>query len=158
MTLDELKLYLVQVKDGSGCLFQPILNENNFTYILTAKHLFEGSKPNENGENTPYSDPDGSEIKIVRQVNMNGQWQEQIIPFILTRGQTYFPHKEADAAILKIAPLLPGFDKIISIEIPGKINTYSLYGFPKQMEDNPIGNKDAVKYSPSLDNIISKIS
>ena len=32
MTLDELKLYTVRVKDGSGCLFQPILNENNYTY------------------------------------------------------------------------------------------------------------------------------
>ncbi|OFX53954.1 MAG: hypothetical protein A2066_00775 [Bacteroidetes bacterium GWB2_41_8] len=142
MTLDELKLYLVRVKDGSGCLFQPILNEDNFTYILTAKHLFEGSRPNENGEDTPYSDLDGTEIKIIRQINLNGKWQDVIIPFVLTRGETYFPHKDADASILKVSPLLPGFDKIISIELPIKINSYSLYGFPKQYEGNPIGNKD----------------
>ena len=141
MTLDKLKLYTVRVKDGSGCLFQPILNENNYTYILTAKHLFEGITQDDDGNDIPYTTQDGTEISIIRQVNVDGQWQEQIIPFVLTQGQTYFSHKEADAAILKIDPL-PGFDKIISIEIPNKIDTYSLYGFPKQMENNPIGNRD----------------
>lgn len=141
MTLEELKLYTVRVKDGSGCLFQPILNESNYTYILTAKHLFEGMTQDEDGNDIPYITQDGAEISIIRQVNVDGQWQEQIIPFVLTQGQTYFPHKEADAAILKIDPLL-GFDKIISIEIPNKIDTYSLYGFPKQMKNNAIGNRD----------------
>lgn len=142
MTLDELKLYTVRVKDGSGCLFQPILNENNYTYILTAKHLFEGVTQDEDGNEVLYATQDGTEISIVRQVNVNNQWQEQIIPFVLTQGQTYFSHKEADAVILKIDPLLQGLDKIISIEIPSKIDTYSLYGFPKQMENNAIGNRD----------------
>ncbi len=142
MTLDELKLYTVRVKDGSGCLFQPILNENNYTYILTAKHLFEGITQDNDGNDLPYATQDGTDISIVRQVNVEGQWQEQIIPFVLTRNQTYFPHKEADAAILKVEPSLLGFDKIISIEIPNKIDNYSLYGFPKQMENNAIGNRD----------------
>ncbi len=141
MTLDELKLYTVRVKDGSGCLFQPILNENNYTYILTAKHLFEGMKQDNDGNDITYTTQDGTEISVVRQVNVDGQWQEQIIPFVLTQGLTYFPHKVADAAILKI-DLLSGFDKIISIEIPIKIDAYALYGFPKQMENNAIGNKD----------------
>src|SRR5690606_8730299 len=107
MTLEELKLYTDRVKDGSGCLFQPILNDNNYTYILTAKHLFEGMTQDEDGNDISYTTQDGAEISIIRQVNVDGQWQEQIIPFVLTQGQTYFPHKEADAAILKIDPL-PG--------------------------------------------------
>ncbi|MEG0930837.1 ABC-three component system protein [Algoriella sp.] len=141
MTLDELKLYTVRVMDGSGCLFQPIIAENSYMYILTAKHLFEGVKQDKDGNDIKFVTQDGTEISIMRQVNVDGHWQEQIIPFVLTKGQTYFPHKEADAAILKIDSL-QGFDKIISIEIPNKIDTYSLYGFPNQMRGNAIGNKD----------------
>ena len=142
MTLDELKLYLVQVKDGSGCLFQPILTENSYTYILTAKHLFEGKRLDENGEYTPYADPDGTEIPIVRQVIVDGRWQEQPIAFVLIRGETYFPHKEADAAILKLSPLVPLFDKVISTDIPTNIEGYSLYGFPNHYRDREVGNRD----------------
>lgn len=142
MTSNELKLYLVRVKDGSGCLFQPILNENNYTYILTAKHLFEGFRLDENGECIPYSELDGAEIEIVRQINEDGQWKEQKIPFVLTRGETYFPHKEADAAILIVSPLHPLFDKIISIDIPKSVEGYSLYGFPNHYRNKEVGNRD----------------
>ncbi len=93
MTLDELKLYTVRVKDGSGCLFQPILNENNYTYILTAKHLFEGIAQDDDGNDLPYATQDGTDISIVRQVNVDGQWQKISIPFTLERGKTYFPIK-----------------------------------------------------------------
>lgn len=118
MTLDELKLYTVRVKDGSGCLFQPILNENNYTYILTAKHLFEGIAQDDDGNDLPYATQDGTDISIFRQVNVDGQWQKISIPFTLERGKTYFPHKDADAAILKINHLSPQFDRIVSIDIP----------------------------------------
>jgi len=141
MTLDELKLYNVRINEGSGCLFQPILAENEFTYILTAKHLFENGGRNENDEIIPPI-PDGTEINIFRQVIIAEKYDEEKIPFKLIRGQTYFAHKEADAAILKINTLLPGFDKIISAEIPKKIDIYSMYGFPKQLEGNVKGNKD----------------
>ena len=134
MTLDELKLYTVRVKDGSGCLFQPILDENHFTYILTAKHLFEGHRLDENGDSIPYSDPDGTEISIDMQVNVDGQWQMIPIQFSLTRGESYFPHRDADAAILKIDHLLPEFDKIVSVDVPKTINGYFLNGFPNQFE------------------------
>jgi len=137
MTLDELKLYTVRVKDGSGCLFQPILNENNYTYVLTAKHLFEGIRQDEDGNDFLYATQNGTEILIVRQANIDGQWQEQIIPFVLTRDQTYFPHKEADAVILKINHLLPEFDKVVSIDIPQKITGYYLNGFPNQFNGQP---------------------
>ncbi len=134
MTKDELRLYTVRVKDGSGCLFQPILDENGFTYILTAKHLFEGIRLDENGEDIPYSDPDGTAISIDRQVYVDGQWQMIPIPFFLMRGESYFPHRDADAAILKINHLLPEFDKIVSNDIPKTINGYLLNGFPSQFE------------------------
>lgn len=137
MTLDELKLYTVRVNDGSGCLFQPILNESNYTYILTAKHLFEGVTQDDDGNDLLYSTQDGTDISIVRQVNVDSQWHEQIIPFVLIRNQTYFPHKEADAAILKINHLVPEFDKIVSIDIPRNITGYYLNGFPNQFNGQP---------------------
>ncbi len=68
MTLNELKLYTVRVNNGSGCLFQPILNGDQFTYILTAKHLFENRGRDENDEIIPPIS-DGTEISIVRLVS-----------------------------------------------------------------------------------------
>lgn len=133
MTLDELKLYTVRINHGSGCLFQPILNGCEFTYILTAKHLFENGVRDENDEIIPPI-PDGTDISIVRQVNVGDQWKKIPIPFTLTRGKTYFPHKEADVAILKIN-LLANFDKIVSNDTTRLNNTYYLNGFPKQLED-----------------------
>lgn len=132
MTLDELKLYTVRVKDGSGCLFQPILNGNSYTYILTARHLFEGMTQDEDGNDILYATQDGTEISVVRQVNVDGQWQKIAIPFTLIKGETYFPHKHADATILKINHLSPQFDKIVSIDIPKINNGYYLNGFPNQ--------------------------
>lgn len=131
MTLDELKLYTVRINNGSGCLFQPILNGSEFTYILTAKHLFENGVRDENDEIIPPV-PDGTDISIIRQVNVGGQWQKIPIPFTLVRGETYFPHKDADAAILKINHLSPQFDRIISIDIPKINNGFYLNGFPNQ--------------------------
>src|SRR5690606_31935319 len=133
MKLDELKLYTVRINNGSGCLFQPILNGSEFTYILTAKHLFENGVRDENDEIIPPL-PDGTDISIVRQVNIGVKWQKISIPLILKRGETYFPHKDADVAILKIN-LLANFDKIVSNEITRLNNTYYLNGFPKQPED-----------------------
>lgn len=132
MTLDELKLYTVRVKDGSGCLFQPILDENKYTYILTAKHLFEGMAQDEDGNIQPYVTEDGTEISIVRLMNVGDQWQKIPIQFTLTRGITYFPHKNADAAILKISYLQPEFDKIVSLDVPKVCDGYKLNGFPNQ--------------------------
>jgi hypothetical protein len=134
MTLDDLKLYTVWVNDGSGCLFQPILNESNYTYVLTAKHLFEGVKQDEDGNHIPYITPDGTKVSIIRQVNVNDEWQKITIPFSLVKGATYFPHKVADAAILIIDHLSPEFDKIVSVDLPRINNGYYLNGFPNQFE------------------------
>ena len=131
MTIDELKLYTVRINNGSGCLFQPVLNGNEFTYILTAKHLFENGVRDEDDETIPPI-PDGTEIFIIRQEYVGDEWQHIPIPFTLTRGVTYFPHKDADAAILKISYLSPQFDKIVSTDIPEISNRYYLNGFPNQ--------------------------
>ncbi len=39
MTIEDIKEYVICINDGSGVIFQPM--EENFTYILTAKHVFK---------------------------------------------------------------------------------------------------------------------
>lgn len=131
MTLDDLKLYTVQINNGSGCLFQPLLNGNEFTYILTAKHLFENGERDDDDKIIPPF-PDGTEILIFRQEYVGDEWQKIPIPFTLIRGKTYFPHNDADAAILKINDLSPQFDKIVTIDSSKLCNGYFLNGFPNQ--------------------------
>lgn len=133
MTLDGLKLYTVRINNGSGCLFQPISNGNEFTYILTAKHLFENGARDKDDEIIPPI-PDGTIISIVRQEYVGDKWTKTPIDYTLIRGVTYFPHKEADAAILKIDYLSPGYDKIVINDIPIISDGYYLNGFPNQFD------------------------
>ena len=142
MTLEELKTYIVKVNGGSGCLFQPIQSEMNYTYILTAKHLFEGTKNDEDGIKIPFKITDGTEIQIFRQKNVGGKWNEVIVSFVLNYGETYFPHKDADAAILKVTPSLNGFDRIIAADLLDEVKGFALYGFPNQFKSRGPGEKD----------------
>jgi hypothetical protein len=140
MTLDEQKLYNVRVKNGSGCLFQPI-SQGSHTYILTAKHLFEGLKKDGDGNDIPYSTNDGNAVEIYR-IERNGlDWIEVPIPFTVFKGSTYFPHDTADAAILKV-DFIDGFDKIFTSGLPLHIDRYSICGFPSRFAGNAQGNKD----------------
>lgn len=133
MIIDDLKRYTVRVGDGSGCLFQPVTKDCDYTYILTAKHLFENGDRDKDDEINP-AIPDGSVISIYMNSHEGNRWEEIPIPFTLTRGVTYFPHKEADAAILKISRLSPLFDGIISHDVPKVVTGYSLNGFPTQFK------------------------
>lgn len=140
MTPEELKLYHVRVENASGCIFQPISN-NAYTYILTAKHLFEGVSKDQYGNDTNYSIPDGESIAIYKTVKNGNEWNEVVIPFTLLRGNTYFPHQTADAAILKIN-FQEGFDKIFTVDVPADVSQYSLCGLPSRLNGNTVGNKD----------------
>lgn len=148
MTLDDLKLYVVRVKNGSGCLFQPF-SDNTYTYILTAKHLFEGVRKNKDGEDENYSDDDNAEIQIFRTINDNGIWKEVKIPFKIKRGETYFVHNDADVAILKINHIA-GFDRIFVTGLPDEVSSYKLNGFPERLSGNNAGNKNTSYQLQSL--------
>ncbi|MEM8937888.1 MAG: ABC-three component system protein [Bacteroidota bacterium] len=111
MSEDDIKKYTVIVNEGSGCLFQP-MNTNEYTYVLTAKHLFEGEKKDENGRTIQYSTNDGDSIKIIQLILNEGTWEESPIDFTFQKGINYFIHEDADAAILKI-DYKPEFEKII---------------------------------------------
>jgi hypothetical protein len=102
MSQDDLKKYTVKVGEGSGCLFQPMTDK--YTYILTAKHLFEKKEDDGRGDKINIPIPDGTNIPIKKQILNGNFWTNEPISFTLIKGETYFPHKEADIAILRIEP------------------------------------------------------
>jgi hypothetical protein len=130
MERDDLKKYSVIIEGGSGCLFQPMTD--SYTYILTAKHLFFKEADNGQGKDkVPYQN--GTEIVIERFVQCDNGWKKETIPFTLTEGETYFPHKLADIAILKIEDLIEGFDNIGVEDIFKNSDNYQLCGFPSNI-------------------------
>lgn len=75
MTPGKAKTYIVTVNGGSGCLFQPMTGANEYTYILTAKHLFEGTT----------RDEDGAEVHIAQLTTM--LYQSLGLPSRMVFGQ-----------------------------------------------------------------------
>lgn len=108
MEITNFKQYSVIVDRGTGVLFQPMTDE--YFYILTAKHNLQNKIDSIN-----YVDKDdNSVIKLVRFIFEEGVFNTEEIPFILIKGQTYFPHPNIniDAAILKVK-----FDEYKKFEI-----------------------------------------
>ncbi|MUP39851.1 ABC-three component system protein [Labilibaculum euxinus] len=132
MNKDDLKQYSVMVGGGSGCLLQPMTDD--YTYILTAKHLFFESKLDEQGQDYDVQFSNGTKIDIKKCVKTQTGWDAEPIPFVLQEGETYFPHKEADIAILKIVPAITGFENIGIEEVFAEPNYYELCGFPSNVE------------------------
>lgn len=130
MSQDDLKKYTVKVGEGSGCLFQPMTDE--YTYILTAKHLFSEKIVNDRGQSESVQFSDGTEIIINKQIPNGDFWAKEPIPFILTEGETYFPHKKADIAILKIESQ-SGFDSIHIQYSFEEEKDIKLCGFPERL-------------------------
>lgn len=137
----EIKQYHVQIGSGSGCLFQPIIGDPAFTYVLTAKHLFDYERRDNDGKLKTVIAEDGSEFPLIRVMFVDDGWVEEIETFTLFRSQTYFPHETADVAILKIR-YIEGFDKIYLRDFSKDVSDYCLYGYPRQLADNNVGNKD----------------
>jgi len=138
MSPENLKLYSVLVGEGSGCLFQPMTDE--YTYILTAKHLFIDEKEDERGLAIKSEIPDGEIIEIKRHRKTESGWDEITIEFKLEKGTTYFPHKEADIAILKI-DYRSDLDGIyVRNQIP-QDGDYLLCGFPDVFRQNKSGDR-----------------
>jgi hypothetical protein len=141
MSDEELKQYNVMVGGGSGCFFQP-MTDPEYTYILTSKHLFEGNKKDDSGNDIPFNTEDGTAIPITRLVYKDGLFTELNIEFILLRGTNYFPHRIADACILKV-PFQEGFEKIFQQEVTSATSSiYKLFGYPNSLRPNGVGKKD----------------
>lgn len=125
MTIDNIKEYIVCINGGSGVIFQPL--DEKFSYILTAKHLFDDLPLYSNLVNINRFDP------ISRTFI-------DVTPFALVAGTNYFFHPEKDLAILKISRL-NGADALVRFDDPFRPGfDFSLHGFPqmRRKEINPI--------------------
>lgn len=81
--IDPLQFFTVKVGNGSGCLFQPL--DSEYSYVLTAKHIFE----------------EGDQVLITRQtVNEDGSIKNEDIE-ILEPPYRHI-HEQKDAAIFKV--------------------------------------------------------
>lgn len=137
MSANDLKKHTVKVGSGSGCVFQPM--DDKSTYILTAKHLFQ-NKNDETGE--PEFIVDGSEIPITFLEFDGNSWNNSVDTFTMEFQENFFPHQDADAAILKI-PFRQGYDNI-HVRKERLANEYYLCGFPNRLRNqDTVGNKVA---------------
>lgn len=134
MSQNNLKAYTVKVGSGSGCVFQPMDEEH--TYILTAKHLFQSDHTK--AEERIFIE-EGSITQITFQSYNGDNWSSRTIDFEFNSGVNFFPHSnvEVDAVILKI-PHEQGFENIHVQERAN--NQYYLCGFPGRLAEERIGN------------------
>lgn len=127
------------VGDGSGCFFQPMTED--YTYILTAKHLFFDEIDDERGRKTKTEKADGTPIKIRQQIKTENTWALESITFALKKGVNYFPHAHADIAILKITRPQRSVNQIYTTVVHDQGGGFFLCGFPKNSDLNPEGEK-----------------
>lgn len=125
MGQNDLKKYTVKVGAGSGCIFQPMDDEN--TYILTAKHLFQTT--DEDTQEVNYFE-DGKEMPITFFYYDGNRWDCDVKTFTIELNNNFFPHinNNVDAVILKL-PFIEGFADI-HIRPKRLSNDYYLCGFP----------------------------
>ncbi|WP_309607763.1 ABC-three component system protein [Flavobacterium sp.] len=127
MNQDDIKKYIVCINGGSGVIFQPM--DIDYSYILTAKHIFEDIA----------SDTYNNLVSIYF-FNAIANAYELITPlFELEKGENYFPHSEdgVDIVIIKL-PKIDNVEKIIIKEdISIDYKDYCLYGYPS-IRRNPI--------------------
>ncbi len=123
MTPNDIVGITAAVNGGTGVLFQPRAEE--FTYILTAKHVFDD-----------IIEGYGNNISIHYWDN-NTTTFIAVNPFEIQKGVNYFPHSDenTDLAIIKIGRLAIE-DKLIVSQNYFKDNVgYYLSGFPKIRRD-----------------------
>ncbi|MBA82687.1 ABC-three component system protein [Leeuwenhoekiella sp.] len=130
MSANDLKKHTVKVGSGSGCVFQPMDDES--TYILTAKHLFQ--LKNEETNEQEYIE-DGTHVSITFLEFDGNSWNSTVDTFTMGFEENFFPHPEADAAILKI-PYRQGYDNI-HLRKNRVQSDFHLCGFPGNLRNQP---------------------
>jgi hypothetical protein len=125
MDITDLKSYTVKVGHGSGVLFQP-MNKRDYTYILTAKHNLLGQK-DERGQEKKYL---LEEIDIFILLH----YEEESTKIKLVINESYFPHNDADIAILKIN-FIEGYEKIYINSSFTELTNTDLCGYPGYLKD-----------------------
>ncbi len=119
MDENDLKRYTVILGTGSGVLFQPL--DETKTYILSAKHVFYEKVQNDNG-------PDTDELVTTIRYSMSDN-QNVSTGVSIIKGENYFEHDNADAAILVLEENL-AFNQIFIDEKTTGFDGFNLTGYP----------------------------
>lgn len=127
MDENDLKRYTVILNDGSGVLFQPL--DETKTYILSAKHVFYEYESTVRGTDTKKL-----KSKVIYSFSDNQNQKHEIS---IIKGQNYFEHDIADAAILVLEENL-GFNQIFVDDSTTRFTDFNLTGYPesKRNSDN----------------------
>lgn len=131
MDLNDLKLYSVKVGNGSGVLFQP-MNKRDYTYILTAKHNLIGKRPSA-------LDPRIEEEYLYTGIDIfiPKHYVTKPHKINIINNETYFPHKEADIAILRI-DYFEGYENIFTNSTYTTLGDSVVCGFPTYKDENVV--------------------
>lgn len=122
----DLKKHTVILGTGSGVLFKPL--DENKTYLLTAKHVLYIDQKNERGQKT------GKELISKISYSFSNE-QNNLIEFEIKKGENYFEHDIADAAILVLEENL-SLNQIFIDENCTSFNECLLCGYPSKIDDN----------------------
>jgi hypothetical protein len=127
MDVNDFKLYSAKVGQGSGVLFQP-MNKRDYTYILTANHNLFEEKDNDRGI---------TEILLLKTIDVFIPKHHEIEPIKidLTNNENYFPHIEADIAILRI-DYIEGYESIFTNSSYTTLSDSFVCGFPTYNKEN----------------------
>jgi len=129
MSANDLKKHTVKVGSGSGCVFQPM--DETSTYILTAKHLFQ-KRNQETGKFEEYFS-NGKRVPITFLEFDGSSWDSTEEVFIMKFEENFFPHSNADAAILKISHR-SGFENM-HVRTTKTGSDFYLCGFPDNLHN-----------------------
>jgi hypothetical protein len=147
MDENELKRYTVILGGGSGVLFQPL--DETKTYILTAKHVLYKDIKDHRGQKV------GDEL--IAKINFSHSHdQSNRLEFQIKKGENYFEHDNADAAILVLEERLD-FGHIFIDERTAGFDGFNLTGYPnsKRKADDKYDKQTIRDLNSYDDNIIA---
>lgn len=146
MDENDLKRYTVILGGGSGVLFQPL--DESKTYILSAKHVFYKKETNNSG-------PDLYVLLTTINYSFSDK-QTDSIPFEIRKGENYFEHTDADAAILVLEENL-GFNQIFVDNRVNDFDGFNLTGYPdsKRNSDDKYDKQKIRELNSYNDNLIA---
>ncbi len=129
MVLEKFKLHSVIVGSGTGFILQPSACE--YTYIVTARHLFYDESKEGRGDEQ-VEKRDGEIINITRFIKLAEELETNFIEFSIEKNKNYFPHDVADIALLKIE-YLPDLLCVNIQEDFQDVEKFLICGFPDKL-------------------------
>lgn len=139
MDIDDIRDYVVCLNGGSGILFQP--EEEKYTYVLTAKHVFDDI------------DSELYNGKVMIQYYSSKENKYDLIKeFELKLNENYFPHSQdgVDASILKIQKIPNKGNIIVKENFASDNKDYILAGYPAIRRKEAEINLDSIRYDLNI--------